>query len=72
MHVRSSGLSAWVQLLTRLLQINLIRWFIMEGSHHVTMHTMVPGGGRLGSILDGMCEHNLEGNGSFFSFKRMA
>ena len=30
------------------------------------------GGGRLGSILDGMCEHNFEGNGSFFSFKRMA
>ena len=26
-------------------------------------------GGRLGSILDGMCEHNFEGNGSFFSFK---
>ena len=30
------------------------------------------GGGRLGSILDGMCEHNFEGNGSFFSFKWMA
>ena len=29
-------------------------------------------GGRLVSILDGMCEHNFEGNGSFFSFKRMA
>ena len=30
------------------------------------------GGGRLGSILDRMSEHNFEGNGFFFSFKRMA
>ena len=36
------------------------------------MHEIVsPPGGRLGSILDGMCEHNFDGNGSFFSFKRM-
>ena len=47
----------------------------MIGNHVKEPHDIwsIPGGGgRLGSILDGMCEHNFEGNGSFFSFKRMA
>ena len=34
------------------------------------MHEVVsPPGGRLGSILDGMCEQNFDGNGSFFQLQ---